>query len=298
MGWLMRNHGMTIDCAGRGRDRDRGRAAVDGEPSGTCRPVLGDPRRGRQLRGRDGFGYQLDPVETVLGGAIVLPPTAEGLRASSRRRGGPTRALDDHVRPEGGAAPPVPGRRAPPSGGHVMFVLTAIPKPGKGSSTRAARGRPRWASSPARCRIWPSTSSPPRARAGRGDHAQGLARRARRRGDRDVLREWPRPPPRRRLRAVRVLGGAIADVPVAATAFPHRDKTVMPSMQAAHGEDRAAADTWTERSSRPSPRKREAPTRASWRTRAMTGSVTPTRPARTRDWPRSSAATTRQPVPP
>ena len=46
---------------------------------------------------------------------------------------------------------------------------------------------------------------------------------------------------------IRVLGGAMADVPAEATAFAHRSATVMLSMQAAHGEHRAEADTWTDR---------------------------------------------------
>ena len=46
---------------------------------------------------------------------------------------------------------------------------------------------------------------------------------------------------------IRVLGGAMADVPADATAFAHRGATVMLSMHAAHGEDRAEADGWANR---------------------------------------------------
>ena len=46
---------------------------------------------------------------------------------------------------------------------------------------------------------------------------------------------------------IRVLGGAVADVPADATAFAHRGATLMLSMQAAHGEDRAEADAWAAR---------------------------------------------------
>ena len=39
----------------------------------------------------------------------------------------------------------------------------------------------------------------------------------------------------------------MADVPADATAFAHRDATVMLSLHAAHGDDRAAADAWANR---------------------------------------------------
>ena len=46
---------------------------------------------------------------------------------------------------------------------------------------------------------------------------------------------------------VRVLGGAMADVPAEATAFAHRDANVMVTIHAAHGEDRSEADAWVSR---------------------------------------------------
>jgi FAD/FMN-containing dehydrogenase len=46
---------------------------------------------------------------------------------------------------------------------------------------------------------------------------------------------------------IRVLGGAMADVPAEATAFAHRDAKLMVSILATHGEDRATADAWVGR---------------------------------------------------
>jgi FAD/FMN-containing dehydrogenase len=46
---------------------------------------------------------------------------------------------------------------------------------------------------------------------------------------------------------IRVLGGAMADVPAEATAFAHRDAKVAITLHAAHGDDRTVADAWINR---------------------------------------------------
>jgi FAD/FMN-containing dehydrogenase len=47
-----------------------------------------------------------------------------------------------------------------------------------------------------------------------------------------------------RFTQIRVLGGALADVPAEATAFAHRDAKVMVTILGAHGENRAETDAW------------------------------------------------------
>ena len=96
MGWLSRKYGLTIDNLVSARvvtaDGELRRASADGEP----RPVLGGPRRRRQLRGGD--GVRVRAARGRADGAVRLPvlgprpgtggPAARsrGHRRASRRR--------------------------------------------------------------------------------------------------------------------------------------------------------------------------------------------------------------------
>ena len=95
IGYLVRKYGMTIDNLLAAEivtaDGEVLRVDADDEP----RPVLGDPRRRRQLRRRDPVPV---PPRTrsaqIVGGMLVLPATAETVAGLHRRgRGGARGAL-------------------------------------------------------------------------------------------------------------------------------------------------------------------------------------------------------------
>jgi FAD/FMN-containing dehydrogenase len=103
-----------------------------------------------------------------------------------------------------------------------------------------------------------------------------------------------------RVAELRVLGGAMARVPVVATAFAHRHSRIMVNLAAFYDgpADRPCARPGSTGSRPPWPKATAVPTSTSWARRAPTGCGPPTRAGPGTAWSPSSAARPRQPVPP
>ena len=251
VGWLVRKHGLTIDAliAVEIVTAD-GRQLIASE---TEHPDLFWAVRG----GGGNFGvvtrfqYRLYPVGMILGGAVLLPPTADVLRglvpvaaAAPRELSTITFVLN--------AAPPLPFL-APEH--HfkpaviVMFVFDGDPEAGQAALEpfrRLATPLGELAVPMPYPGIYQFTAegSKPGAGTMRSAFLDTLDDEA----VDTILREMAAAPGHGMdFTQIRVLGGAVADVPADATAFAHRDSTVMLSMHAAHGEDRAEADAWAAR---------------------------------------------------
>ena len=251
VGWLVRKHGLTIDAliAVEIVTAD-GRQLIASE---TEHPDLFWAVRG----GGGNFGvvtrfqYRLYPVGMILGGAVLLPPTADVLRglvpvaaAAPRELSTITFVLN--------AAPPLPFL-APEH--HfkpaviVMFVFDGDPEAGQAALEpfrRLATPLGELAAPMPYPGIYQFTAegSKPGAGTMRSAFLDTLDDEA----VDTILREMAAAPGHGMdFTQIRVLGGAVADVPADATAFAHRDATVMLSMHAAHGDDRAAADAWANR---------------------------------------------------
>ena len=251
VGWLVRKHGLTIDAliAVEIVTAD-GRQLIASE---TEHPDLFWAVRG----GGGNFGvvtrfqYRLYPVGMILGGAVLLPPTADVLRglvpvaaAAPRELSTITFVLN--------AAPPLPFL-APEH--HfkpaviVMFVFDGDPEAGQAALEpfrRLATPLGELAAPMPYPGIYQFTAegSKPGAGTMRSAFLDTLDDEA----VDTILREMAAAPGYGMdFTQIRVLGGAVADVPADATAFAHRGATVMLSMHAAHGEDRAEADAWANR---------------------------------------------------
>ena len=158
VGYLVRRHGLTIDSllAGRrGHGRRRAGAGRRRVPPG---PLLGDPRRRRQLRGRGPL-----PVPPPRGwhdrGRDADPAGhgRNGRRVHRGSRGRTRRALDDRER-HAGPADAVPGAGAPRQArrdGAVGPRRRSGGRPACGRALPRARRR----RSPTSCGRWPTRSS-------------------------------------------------------------------------------------------------------------------------------------------
>jgi FAD/FMN-containing dehydrogenase len=251
VGWLVRKHGLTIDAllAVEIVTAD-GRQLVASE---TEHPDLFWAIRG----GGGNFGvvtrfqYRLYPVGTILGGAVLLPPTADVLRGLVPAAAAAPRELST-ITFLLNAAPPLPFV-APEH--HfkpaviVMFVFDGDPGAGQAALEpfrRLATPLGELAAPMPYPAIYQFTAegSEPGAGTMRSAFLDTLDDEA----VDTIVREMAAAPGQGMdFTQIRVLGGALADVPADATAFAHRDATVMLSMYAAHGDDRAAADAWANR---------------------------------------------------
>jgi FAD/FMN-containing dehydrogenase len=251
IGWLVRKHGLTID-------------ALIGVEIVTAdgRQLVANEQEHADLfwavRGGGGnfgvvtrFQYRLYPVGMILGGAVILPPTADVLRglvavadAAPRELSTisfflsaapplPFLAPEHHFKPavivmfafdgdpEAGQAAIAPLRALA-----TPLAELAVPMPYPGMYQFTAEGAAPSAST-MRSGFFASLDDETIDTILREMAVVGSAGMA--------------------FTQIRVLGGAMADVPVEATAFAHRDAKVMVSILATHDDDRTTADAWVGR---------------------------------------------------
>ena len=113
VGYLVRKHGLTIDdlLAAEIVTADGELLRVDADaPPG---PVLGDPRRRRQLRRRDPVPVPAARAAAFVGGMLILPGDAGTVAGLHRRRGGRAGGAVDHRQRHALPADAVRARGAP-----------------------------------------------------------------------------------------------------------------------------------------------------------------------------------------
>jgi FAD/FMN-containing dehydrogenase len=228
MGWLMRKHGMTIDnLLAVEVVTANGRLLTASETD--------NPDLFWALRGGGGnfgiataFRYRLHPVDTILGGAIVHPATREGLRAYAEA----TAAAPDELTTITFVlkAPPLPFIPAEAHGTPVHLILPCyLGDPDTGQKAlaplRRLAGRTPLADT-TRPMPYPALydltamAAVSRPHAIRNAYLRELADET----IEMVLGFIERATSPFSLVALRELGGAMARVPLDATAFAHRDK--------------------------------------------------------------------------
>jgi FAD/FMN-containing dehydrogenase len=228
MGWLMRKHGMTIDNL----------LAVDVVSAAGRRLTASEaehPDLFWALRGGGGnfgiatcFRYRLHPVRTVLGGAIVHPATRAGLRAYAEATATAPDELTTITFVQ--KAPPMPFIPADAHGTPVHVILACYAgDPDAGQAALAALRR-LTDSGPLADTTGPTTypalydltemAAVSRPHATRNAYLRELTD-----ATIEIILDFVnRATSPFSLVALRELGGAMARVPVDATAFAHRDK--------------------------------------------------------------------------
>jgi FAD/FMN-containing dehydrogenase len=228
MGWLMRKHGMTIDNL----------LAVDVVTAAGRVLTASEaehPDLFWALRGGGGnfgiatrFRYRLQPVDTVLGGALVYPATKEGLRAY----GDATAAAPDELTTITFVqnAPPLPFIPADAHGTPVHVIVACY----AGDVDRGERALASLRTLAGRGPLADTTAPMPypslynvteiagvsRSHAIRNAYVRELTDETI-----DIILDYVhRATSPFGLVALRELGGAMARVPIDATAFAHRDK--------------------------------------------------------------------------
>jgi FAD/FMN-containing dehydrogenase len=252
MGWLMRKHGMTIDNV----------LAVDVVSADGRRLTASEaehPDLFWALRGgggnfgiATGFRYRLHPVQTVLGGAIVHPATRAGLRAYAEA----TAAAPDELTTITFVqkAPPVPFIPADAHGTPVHVILACYAgdlDAGQGALTALRRLT---GGSPLADTTGPTPypalydltemAAVSRPHAIRNAYLRELTDET----IEIILDSVNRATSPFGLVALRELGGAMARVPVDATAFAHRDKAFYLAADNAWEDERQSERhvAWTE----------------------------------------------------
>jgi FAD/FMN-containing dehydrogenase len=228
MGWLMRKHGMTIDnllaldvVTADGRLRTA---------SETEHPDLFWALRGGggNFGIATGFRYRLHPVDTVLGGAIVYPATRDGLRAYAEAAAA---APDDLTTITFvGKAPPLPFIPADAHGKPVHLIMPCYTGDLDAGQRALAPLRTLAGRTPLADTIGPTPypalydltdmAAVSRPHAIRNAYLRELADET----IEIILDFVNRATSPFGVVALRELGGAMARVPVDATAFAHRDK--------------------------------------------------------------------------
>ena len=287
-------------CARRGRDRHRRRPPDHRQRGLAPGPVLGGPRRRRQLRRRHPLPVQAlpgrrDPRRRAVHAGDPGCPAQPRADRRGRARG----ALDDLVPDAAPAGAVHPGRAGRPEVPRRSCSCgPAIRPQARRPSSRSATSRRRSSTWPCRCRTRASTRCSRSAeQRSLGVHRSHFLSTLDDAAVDAILEAMATPISPMTMIQLRVLGGAMARVPADETAFAHRDAAVMATDHHARTRTRRRSpinrglDRW--RFTRRSPRTASASTPTSSRPRATSGSARPTRPARTSAWPTSSAATTR-----
>ena len=287
VGYLVRKHGLTIDnlLAAEVVTADGELLRVDAEIAPG--PVLGDPRRRRQLRRRDAVpASACTRSSTIVGGMLVLPATPEVIDGVHRRgRGRAGGALDDRERH---AAPPMP------------FVAARASRPADRDGVARLRGRRRGRRARARAvpRARDAARGPGPADAVPGDLSRPSRTATARRGVAHDVRRRARPARRRRRSSSGIAASTRArwrSPSCACSAArwrgcrptrprsPTADRRIMVNVAAmyAGADERPVHDAWVaEPGRRAAPPATTAPTSASSATRARRASARPTRARR------------------
>ena len=251
IGWLVRKHGLTID-------------ALVGVEIVTAdgRQLVANEQEHADLfwavRGGGGnfgvvtrFQYRLFTVGMILGGAVLLPPTADVLRGLVAAAQAAPRELST-ISFLVNAAPPLPF--LPPEHHFQPAVIAMFVYDGDPEAGQAAIEPVRRLAAPLGEMAMPmpypaiyqftAEGANPSASTMRSGFFAALDDEA----IETILGEMAAAPGAGMdFTQIRVLGGAMADVPAEATAFAHRDANLMVTVHAAHGEDRTDADAWTSR---------------------------------------------------
>jgi FAD/FMN-containing dehydrogenase len=251
IGWLVRKYGLTIDSL----------LAVEIVTADGRQLVANETEHSDlfwAVRGGGGnfgvvtrFQFRLFPVGMILGGAVLLPPTADVLRGLVVAAQAAPRELST-IAFLVNAAPPLPFL-APEH--HfkpaviAMFVYDGDPEAGYAAIEplrRLATPLGELAVPMPYPGIYQFTAegATPNASTMRSGFFNNLDDEA----IETILGAMSAAPGAGMdFTQIRVLGGAMADVPPEATAFAHRDAGMMITLHAAHGEDRAEADAWINR---------------------------------------------------
>ena len=225
IGYLVRKHGLTDRQPARGRDRDGRRRGPHRRRGPRAGPVLGDPRGRRQLRGGDAVQVPLHPVPQTVGGMLFLPATADTIAGfvAAAQAAPDSLSTIANVMP----CPPMPFVPEAQHGKLVIFGLLCWAGPveegqaalapfralARRSPTCSARSRtPRCTRRPSRT----TTRSRSRGPSSSTDSTAGVAE--------TILEHLEASDAAMRAAQIRALGGAMARVDPADTAFALRDR--------------------------------------------------------------------------
>ena len=250
IGWLVRKHGLTIDSL----------LSVEIVTADGRRLVASDvenPDLFWAVRGGGGnfgvvtrFQFRLSPVGMVLGGALLLPPTSDVLRsivpiASAAPRELTTMAFFM------GAVPPLPFV-APELHGQPAIVIMFV-YDGEADAGMTAIAPFRQVATPLAELVMPMPFPGIYTfTAGAAERTKGTVRSAflEELDDETVAtilaRMASQPDGGMAFVQVRPIGGAIGDVPADATAFAHRDATILFAINTMWQDDGAASEAWTD----------------------------------------------------
>ena len=250
IGWLVRKHGLTIDSL-------LSVEVVTADGRQLVASETENPDLFWAIRGGGGnfgvvtrFQFRLSPVAMVFGGALLMPATADVLRALVPIAASAPRELTT-ISFFMAAVPPMPfidPQHYGKPGIAIMFVYDGDPESGA-----AAIAPFRAVATPLGEMVTPmpypaiyqftADASARAASVMRSAFFETL--------DDDAVTTIleamaQQPQGAMTFTQIRVLGGALADVPADGTAFAHREANVMVAIMAMYGDDGAAATAWAD----------------------------------------------------
>jgi FAD/FMN-containing dehydrogenase len=250
IGYLVRKHGLTIDSL-------LAAEMVTADGSVLRLDAQSHPELFWAIRGGGGnfgvatrFRFRLHPLETIVGGMLLLPATAEviaGVIAEAEAAPEELSAIVN-VMP----APPLPFLAREQVG--ELVVMARMVYAGPAEAAQPVLDRFRALATPIADTLQPMPYSgmfPPREG---GFHPTAVAHtmfvdRVDHQVAATILRHLEASDALMRSAELRVLGGAMARVPVQATAFAHRHSRIMVNLAAFYDRpaDRAARQAWIDR---------------------------------------------------